>query len=206
MTLTNPEWKNVAVFASGRGTGFQSLIDANERGELGANLRVLVVNNPGAAAIERAKKHGIEWKLIDHRQRSREDFETELIATLEERDIELVVLAGFMRLLTSLFVTKYKFRIINIHPALLPSFPGAHAHRDALAHGVKVSGCSVHFVDEGEDTGPIILQKTVDVLQDDDEDSLSARILTEEHKLLPAAAQLFVDGRLRVDGRKVLID
>lgn len=205
MVVTDPDWLNVAAFASGRGTDFQSLIDANERGDLAVNLRVLIVNYYDAGAIARAEKHGIEWLFIDHRKRTREDFERELIAELDAREIGLVVLAGFMRLLSPLFVGHYKDRIINIHPALLPSFPGAHAHRDTLAYGVKLSGCTIHFVDEKEDHGPIIIQKAVDVLPGDTEETLALRILAEEHKLLPKVVGLFAAGKLVIEGRRVTI-
>lgn len=201
----------VAVMASGGGTDFQSLIDAWATGELAdARLVLLVTNNPKAHALERAKKAGIPSVIITHQGKSREAFDGEVMERLAEHGLSpgpegegLVVLAGFMRLLSPGFVQAYHHRIINIHPALLPSFPGTHAHRDVLAYGCKVSGCTVHFVDEGADSGPIILQRAVPVLEGDDETSLGARVLEEEHKVLPEAVRLFATGRLTVQGRVV---
>lgn len=197
--------------ASGGGTDFQSLIDAQAKGELaGAELVVLITNNPEAYALERATKAGIPSVVIPHLGKSREAFDAEVMEKLEWFGLSpgtkgegLVVLAGFMRLLSAGFVTAYNHRLINIHPALLPSFPGTHAHRDVLAYGCKVSGCTVHFVDEGTDSGPVILQRTVPVLEGDDEASLGARVLVEEHKALPEAVRLFATGRLTLEGRIV---
>ncbi len=199
---------NVGVLASGRGTDFQSLIDARERGELDVNLAVLVCNVPGAPALERAARHGIPAVVVDHRpfKKDREAFEREVVRVLRDRGVDLVVFAGFMRLVTGYFIREFPNRIINIHPALLPSFPGTHGHEDALRHGVKVSGCTIHFVDETEDGGPIILQKAVPVLDDDTVETLSARILEQEHVFLPLAVRLFAEGRLSVEGRRVRID
>ena len=196
---------NVGVLASGRGTDFQSIIDAVEAGELDVNIALLVCNNPDAYALERAGHHGIGSVVVDHRGRGREDFEAEIAGPLDEANVGLVVLAGFMRILTATFIRRYEGRMMNIHPSLLPSFPGAHAHRDALEYGVRVSGCTIHFVTEEVDGGPVILQKAVDVLPGDDEDTLGARVLAEEHKLLPEAVRLFAAGRLRLEGRKVTI-
>jgi phosphoribosylglycinamide formyltransferase-1 len=196
----------VAVLASGRGTDFQSIIDAKERSELDVEIVMLIVNNIDAKAIERAEKHRIPWKFIDHRGKSREDFEEEVIQTLEPLKVDLIVLAGFMRLVTPHLINRYPYRIINIHPALAPSFAGAHGHRDALRYGVKVSGCTIHFVDESVDGGPVILQKAVEVMDDDTEDTLSSRILEWEHIFLPLAVRLFSEGRLKVEGRRVRID
>jgi len=196
----------VAVLASGRGTDFQSIIDAKERGDLDVEIVLLIVNNKDAKAIARAERHRISWKFIDHRGRSREDFEDEVIRTLEPLKVDLIVLAGFMRLVTPHLIGHYPNRIINIHPALAPSFVGAHGHRDALNYGVKVSGCTIHFVDESVDGGPVILQKAVEVLDDDTEETLSERILEWEHIFLPLAVKLFSEGRLKVEGRRVKID
>lgn len=198
----------VGVLASGRGTDFQSLVDARDRGELDVELVVLICNVPGAPVLERARKARIPTAVIDHRPfgKDREAFEHEVVHVLREKRADLVVLAGFMRLVSSYFVGEFPNRIINIHPALLPSFPGAHGHRDALAHGVKVSGCTIHFVDTSVDGGPIILQKAVQVLDDDTEETLAARILEQEHVFLPLAVRLFAEGRLRVEGRRVRID
>ncbi len=199
---------NVGVLASGRGTDFQSLVDARERGDIDVTLAVLVCNVPGAPVIQRAQKHGVPAVAIDHKTfgKDREAFEREVVRVLRERRVELVVLAGFMRLLTGYFIREFPQRIINIHPSLLPAFPGAHAHADALAWGAKVTGCTIHFVDESVDGGPVILQKAVPVRDDDTVETLSARILEQEHVFLPLAVRLFAEGRLRVEGRRVRID
>ena len=198
----------IGVLASGRGTDFQSLVDARERGDLDVDLAVLVCNLPGAAVLDRAKAANVPAVVIDHRPygKDREGFEREVLKILREKRVELVVFAGFMRLVSAAFIRAFPNRIINIHPSLLPAFPGAHAHRDAIAAGVKVSGCTIHFVDASVDGGPIILQKAVPILEDDTEDSLAARILEQEHILLPLAVRLFAEGRLRVEGRRVRID
>ena len=199
---------HVGVLASGRGTDFQSLVDAAARGELDATIAVLICNVPGAPVLERAKRARVPTVVIDHRRfgKDREAWEREAAKALREHDVDLVVLAGFMRLLTPYFIGEFRNRIMNIHPSLLPAFPGTHAHRDALAHGVKVSGCTIHFVDESVDGGPIILQKAVPVLTDDTEETLSARVLEQEHIVLPLAVRLFAEGRLSVEGRKVRIN
>ncbi|MFA5896755.1 MAG: phosphoribosylglycinamide formyltransferase [Thermoplasmata archaeon] len=198
----------VGVLASGRGSDFQSLVDARDRGELDVDLAVLVCNVPGAPVLERAKRAGVPSVVVDHRPfgKDRDAFEREVVLVLREKRVDLVVLAGFMRLVSSYFVGEFPNRIINIHPALLPSFPGTHGQRDALAHGVKVSGCTIHFVDTSVDGGPIILQKAVPVLDDDTEETLAARILEQEHVFLPLAVRLFAEGRLQVEGRRVRID
>ncbi|MDG6220732.1 MAG: phosphoribosylglycinamide formyltransferase [Candidatus Thermoplasmatota archaeon] len=195
----------VAVLASGRGSNFQALLDEKNSGELEVEFCVLVVNNKDAGAIGRAEANGIPWRFVDHRGKTREDFEKELIGVLDVFEPELVVLAGFMRILTPLFVEHYEGRLINIHPALLPSFPGTHGQLDALEHGVKVSGCTVHFVNTAVDGGPIILQRTVPVMEDDTVETLSARIIQQEHKALPEAVRLFAEKRLRLEGRRVRI-
>lgn len=196
----------IAVLASGRGSNFQALIDASERGELpNADLVLLVVNNKEAKAIERAEKHGIDWTFISHVNKERVDFDTEVITKLNKYNVEGVILAGFMRILSSDFVSHFKNRILNIHPSLLPLFPGAHAHRDALDAKVTKSGCTVHFVDDGVDTGPIILQKEVVVKPDDTEESLSSRILVQEHIAFPEALHLFSSNRLKVRDNRVEI-
>ncbi len=196
---------NIGVLASGRGTDFQSIVDAVEAGELNVKIAVLIYNNPDAYARVRAEKAGIPAVFVDYRKKKREVFEREVVEVLKRYGVELVVLAGFMRLLTPYFISEFRNRIINIHPALLPSFPGTHAHRDTLNYGVKVSGCTVHFVDEHMDAGPIIIQRCVPVLEDDTEESLAARILEEEHKALPLAIRLYSEGRLRIEGRKVRV-
>ena len=198
----------VGVLASGRGTDFQSLVDARDRGELGADLAVLVCNVPGAPVLERARKAGVPAIVIDHRpfKNDRAAFEDEVVRVLRDKGVGLVVFAGFMRVVTERFVKEFPMRIMNIHPSLLPSFPGTHAQADALAFGAKVSGCTIHFVDSSVDAGPVILQKAVPVLDDDTPDTLAARILEQEHIFLPLAVRLFAEGRLRVEGRRVWID
>jgi len=169
----------VGVLASGRGTGFQSLVDARDRGDLDVELPILASNVPGAPVLDRAKKAGVPTAVVDHRGfgADREAFERELVRVLRENRVDLVVFAGFMRLVTPFFVRQFPSRIMNIHPSLLPAFPGAHAHRDVLASGAKVTGCTVHFVDASVDGGPIILQKALPVREDDTEETLEARVL-----------------------------
>ena len=195
----------MGVLCSGRGTDLQSIIDAIEAGQVPAEIAI-VLTDKEAYALERARKAGIEAVCVDRKQfAGREPFEKALIEKLEAAGVTLVVLAGFMRILTPYFVGHFAGRIMNIHPALLPSFPGAHAHRDVLAYGVKVSGCTVHFVDEGTDSGPIIMQAAVPVLDDDTEETLGARVLKEEHRIYPECIRLYCEGKLKVEGRKVTI-
>ncbi len=196
----------MGVLASGRGTDFQSIVDAVERGDLDADLAIMICNNKDAPVIGRAKKHNIPWVYIDHRGKSREEFEREVVRELKAREVDLVVFAGFMRIVTTYFVDQFRGRIINIHPSLLPSFPGTHAQKDAVEWGSKVSGCTVHFVDESVDGGPIIFQKAVPVYPEDTPDDLADRILEEEHKVLPYVIRLFAEGRLKIVERKVFID
>jgi phosphoribosylglycinamide formyltransferase-1 len=195
------------VLASGSGTNLQALIDAWKGGTLApAELVVVGVNIAGCGAIERAHKAGIETFVLSHKSfATREDFDRALVAELRSRDVELVVLAGFMRVLTGTFLDAFPLRVINIHPALLPAFPGVHAQKQALDCGVKLAGCTVHFVDKGTDTGPIIAQAAVPVLPGDDEDSLGKRILGEEHRLLPAVVRAVASGQVRVEGRQVRV-
>ncbi len=194
----------LGVLCSGRGTDLQSIIDAIQRGELNAEISVVLTDKPNVMALERAARAGIKNICVDRKKFSeRADFEAELLKNLA--GVDLVILAGFMRILSPEFVRRYAGRLMNIHPSLLPSFKGAHAHRDALAYGVKISGCTVHFVDEGTDSGPIILQAAVEVFDDDTEETLSARILEKEHVIYPQAIKLFVEGRLKIEGRKVKI-
>jgi phosphoribosylglycinamide formyltransferase-1 len=198
---------NVGVLASGGGTNLQALIVAAAREELGpAKLAVVGVNVAGCGAIERAQHAGIPTFVLDHKGfPSREAFDAALVAALRAHDVELLVLAGFMRLLTPAFLAAFPQRVMNIHPALLPAFPGTHAQRQALTYGVKFAGCTVHFVDSGTDTGAIIAQAVVPVLETDDEESLAARILSEEHRLLPAAVRAVAEGRVRIEGRHVRV-
>ncbi|MFC2343948.1 MAG: phosphoribosylglycinamide formyltransferase [Negativicutes bacterium] len=196
----------LGVLCSGRGTNLQSIMTAVESGQIPASIGVVLTDKPEAKALERAEKAGIPHAFIDRRAyETRRDFEEQLVAKLRQHDVSLVILAGFMRILSPYFVQQYPGRILNVHPALLPAFPGAHAHRDVLAYGVKVSGCTIHFVDEGTDSGPIILQAAVPVLPEDTEETLAERILDEEHRLYPRAIALCVKGQLRVEGRHVHI-
>ena len=193
----------VAVFVSGSGSNLQAIIDAKIEP---ANLAVVLSNKHDAYAIERAKKHKISVEIVNHKDfETREGFEKEIIKRLDKYSIELIVLAGFMRVLTPYFVGKFKNRIINLHPALLPSFPGMHAAKQALDYGVKYAGCTVHFVDECVDTGAIIIQAVVPVENDDTEDTLLEKIHKEEHRIYPEAVKLFCEHRLHIEGRRVFI-
>lgn len=196
----------LGVLCSGRGTNLQSIIAAIDAGEINAKIAVVIADKPDAAALSRAQNAGIKNICIDFKKfAERKDFEAALVEELRANGVTLVILAGFMRLLGKTFLREYGGRTMNIHPALLPSFAGAHAHRDALRYGVKISGCTVHFVDEGMDTGPIILQAAVPVAENDTEETLAARILVEEHKIYPQAIKLYCDGRIKTDGRRVEI-
>jgi len=197
---------NLGVLASGRGSNFQAIIDEIERGRLNARIQLLIVDNPEVYAIERAKKHGIEYLVMHPKEySSNNDFFFKIAEELKKRDVGLVVLAGFMRIVRKPMIDAFPNLIMNIHPALLPAFPGLHAQRQALEYGVKISGCTVHFVDEGMDTGPIIIQAAVPLLQDDTEETLSERILKLEHEIYPEAIKLFSEGRIDVEGRRVRI-
>jgi len=194
----------IAVLVSGGGTNLQAIIDACERGEIPCRVALVLSNKEDAYGLVRAKKHGIPTEVVRHRDfPSREAFDERLVETIRRSGAELVCLAGFMRVLTPVFVRAFPNRILNIHPALLPSFPGTHAQKQALEYGVRFSGCSVHFLDEGVDTGPIIVQAVVPVYDDDTEDSLGSRILTQEHRIYPMAIRLFFEGRLKIEGRRV---
>jgi phosphoribosylglycinamide formyltransferase-1 len=195
----------LGVLASGRGSNLQAIIDACETGQIDAVVALVISDVAEAYALERTRQYGIEAAFIDPSlHRTREEFDAAVLDLLRKHEVELVCLAGYMRLLSPFFIKAYKHRIMNIHPALLPAFPGLHAQRKALQHGVKLSGCTVHFVDEGVDTGPIIIQATVPILNDDTEEGLSARILEYEHQVYPRAIQLFAEGRLEIRGRRVL--
>ena len=197
----------LGVLCSGRGSNLQSIMEAIDKGQIKAELGIVLTDKPEAKALERAEAAGIKAVCVNRKECSgQQDFEEKLVAELHQAGVTCVVLAGFMRILSPYFVNEFKHQILNIHPSLLPSFCGAHAHRDVLAYGTKVSGCTIHFVDEGMDHGPIILQDTVPVMDDDTEDTLAARVLVKEHVLYPKAIQLFVDGRLElVDDRHVRI-
>ena len=196
------------VLALGGGSNLQSLIDNWQGGALApAELVVVGANVDGCQALDRAKKAGIETFLVRHKGfERREDFDRALAAELKKREVELVVLAGFMRVLSAAFLDAFPKRVINIHPALLPAFPGIHAQKQAFDYGVKVSGCTVHFVDAGTDTGPIIAQAVVPVLPDDTEEALQKRILVEEHRLLPAVVRAVAAGKVSVEGRRVRVE
>jgi phosphoribosylglycinamide formyltransferase 1 len=194
--------KRLGVFVSGSGTNLQAIIDA----EIPTVDIVLVFsNNPDSYGIERAKKHGIAYEIISHKSyETREDYEKEILSAIEPYKVDYIALAGFMRILSPLFVSAYKHKILNIHPALLPSFPGVHAVRQALEYGVKYTGVTVHFVDEGVDTGPIILQSVVEIDDDDTEDTLLQKIHQVEHKLYPQAIGLISDGKVEIRGKRVI--
>ena len=196
----------IGVLASGRGSNFQAIIDAIEKGGLKASIEILITDNPSAFAIERAKKHNIKYLFINPKEfATKDDFFKKIADELKTRGIELVILAGFMRIVRKPLTDAFPNRIMNIHPALLPAFPGLHGQKQALDYGVKISGCTVHFVDEGMDTGPVIIQAAVPVLPDDTEDTLSERILSFEHKIYPEAIRLFSEGRLEIKGRTVKV-
>jgi phosphoribosylglycinamide formyltransferase-1 len=196
----------VAVLASGRGSNLGAILEACQGEEFPARVLVVVSDRESAAALERARAAGVDAIFLDPKAHGdRAAYDRALTATLERYRPGLVCLAGFMRLLSPAFVSAWSGRLLNVHPSLLPAFPGLHPHRQALAYGVKVSGATVHFVDDGVDTGPVILQASVSVRPDDSEDSLSARILAEEHRLYPEAIRLFAEGRLVVDGRRVFM-
>ncbi len=196
----------IAVLASGRGSNFQALIDAIESRKIIAEIKLLIVDNPSAYAIQRAHNYSIEYLYIDpSKYPTKDEYYSEVANQLRMREVELVVLAGFMRVVKKPLLDAYPNRIMNIHPALLPSFPGLHGQKDALNYGVRISGCTVHFVDEGIDTGPVIIQAAVAVSPDDTEDILSQRILALEHKIYPEAVRLYAEGRLKIEGRTVKI-
>jgi phosphoribosylglycinamide formyltransferase-1 len=197
----------IGALASGSGSNLQSIIDSCQDGSLAAEVVLVLSNNPEAGALSRAEQAGIPRLCVDHRHYgSREEYDRTVVAALRDAGAELVVLAGFMRLISTVFLEAFPGRIMNIHPALLPAFPGLHVQRKALEYGARFAGCTVHFVDGGVDTGPIIIQAVVPVLDDDTEQSLAARILQQEHRIYPHAIQLFAEGRLRIEGRRVRID
>jgi len=197
----------LAVLVSGGGTNLQSIIDSIEAGRLEAELKVVLSDNPQAYALQRAKKHSIPTEVV-----SKTDFpgsvafNSEIARRLKNYGVELVALAGFMRIIGPAVLEAFPMRVINIHPSLLPSFPGLDVQRKAIEHGVKLSGCTVHFVDAGVDSGPVIIQAAVPVLDADTPETLAARILKEEHRIYPRAIQLFSEGRLKLDGRRVVIE
>jgi phosphoribosylglycinamide formyltransferase-1 len=197
----------IGVLISGSGTNLQAIIDAIEAGKLDAKIEVVLSNKADAQGLARAQKHGIPTEILNHKNfSSREAYDEAVVVLLRRRGVELVVLAGFMRLLSPVFIRAYSNRIMNIHPALLPSFPGLNVQQKAVEHGVRFSGCTVHFVNEECDEGPIIIQAVVPVFADDTGAALAARILEQEHRIFPRAIQLYAEGRLKVVGRKVWVD
>jgi phosphoribosylglycinamide formyltransferase-1 len=198
--------RRVGVLVSGRGSNLQALIDAARRGELGGEIAVVVSNVETALGLERARKAGIPALFRDHRGKKREAYDAEIVEVLRAHHVDLVCLAGFMRLLSPVFVRAFPGRIVNIHPALLPAFPGLDAQRQAWEHGAKVSGATVHLVDEGLDSGPIVAQEAVPVLSGDTLETLAARILEAEHRLYPRAVRILLEGRCRLEGRRVIVE
>ena len=196
--------KRLGILLSGRGSNFEAIADHIDRGELAAEIAVVVSNTSQAPGLEKARQRGLETVFLSSKGMLREEYDSRLVSVLKEKRVDLVCLAGFMRLLSPVLIQAFPNRILNIHPALLPAFPGLEAQRQALDYGVKVSGCTVHFVDEGLDSGPIVLQAVVPVLDDDTEEVLAARILLEEHKLYSQAISEVLENRVRVVGRRVI--
>jgi len=197
---------SLGILVSGSGSNLQAIIDNIEAGKLDAEVSIVISNNSTSYSLERCRRHALPFAVVDHRNYpSRDEFDRQMIEELETRNVELVIMAGFMRLLGKRFLAAFPMRIMNIHPALLPSFPGTHGQKKAFDYGVKFSGCTVHFVDEGVDTGPIIIQAVVPVCDTDTEETLSRRILKEEHRIYPEAIKLYAEGKLLVEGRKVRI-
>ncbi len=196
----------VGVLISGRGSNLQAVIDACQKGKIPAKVAVVVSNNPGAYGLKRARKHNIPTAVFEPDKFPDKDaYEQAIVKSLKEYGVGLVCLAGYMKIVGVTLLQNYRGKMINIHPALLPSFPGLHVQKAALDHGAKISGATVHFVDEGCDTGPIIIQAAVPVLENDTEETLSDRILEQEHKIYPEAVKLFAEGKLKIEGRKVKV-
>jgi phosphoribosylglycinamide formyltransferase-1 len=211
MSISRKTPLRVAVLASGRGSNLQSIIDAIEAGQVQAQIVAVISNKKDAVALERARKHELNDLFVDPkpfagRQDGREAYDRSLLEVLQQHNVELVLLAGYMKIVTAVLVNAYANRMMNIHPSLLPSFPGLDVQKKAIDWGCKLAGCTVHFVTEGVDEGPIIIQAAVPILDDDTPDTLAARILVQEHKIYPRAVQLFAEGRLRVEGRCVFIN
>lgn len=207
MSPENGERLALGVLVSGSGSNLQAILDAAARGRINVDVKVVISNKRKALGLERAREAGVPAVFLSHRKHpSRESFEDAMITVLREHQVRWVALAGFMRILTPHFLGAFVDRVINIHPALLPAFPGVHAQRQALEYGVKLAGCTVHFVDSGTDTGPIIAQAAVPVLDQDDEDSLGRRILAQEHRLYPAVLQLIAQNRVQRQGRRVVLE
>jgi len=199
--------KRIAVLLSGRGSNFEALADSVAAGRIpNTEIALVVSNREGAQGIDKARARGIETCVIPSKGLEREAYDKLVVAALKEKKVDLVCLAGYMRLLSAYFVAAFPGRIVNIHPSLLPAFPGLESQRQALEHGAKCSGCTVHFVDENLDAGPIILQAVVPILDDDTESTLSERVLREEHRIYSEAVRIVLEGRYRIEGRRVLID
>ena len=198
--------KHIAVLLSGRGSNFDALAASVEAGRIpNADISIVISNRDNAPGIEKARARGIDARVIPSKGLEREAYDRQVVATLREKSVDLVCLAGYMRLLSPYFVKEFPQRILNIHPSLLPAFPGLEPHRQALEHGAKFSGCTVHFVDENLDAGPIIMQAVVPIEDDDTPETLAARILKEEHRIYTEAVRIVLEGRYRVDGRRVLL-
>ena len=211
MSISRTTPLRVAILASGRGSNLQAIIDAIEAGQVQAQIVAVISNKKDAVALERARRHGLKDLFVDPkpfagRPDSREAYDRSLLEILQQYDAELVLLAGYMKIVTAVLVNAYANRMMNIHPSLLPSFPGLDVQKKAIDWGCKLAGCTVHFVTEGVDEGPIIIQAAVPILDEDTSDTLAARILVQEHKIYPRAVQLFAEDRLKVDGRRVFID
>jgi len=205
--IMEPGPLQLGVLASGRGSNFDAICDAIDKGQLQAEIKILISDKNGAPVLQKAANRGIKTLFVNPQDfTGREDYERLLVEKLHEARVNIIALAGYMRLVGPIFLQAYANRILNIHPALLPSFTGLHAQRQAVEYGVKFSGCTVHIVDQGMDSGPIVMQAVVPVYDDDDEESLSERILEQEHNIYWQALQLFAEGRVYIDGRKVRID
>lgn len=196
--------KRLGILISGRGSNFEAIARSVQAGRIRAEIAVVISNKPEALGLASAKEMGLQTRCITSRGKERESFDREVVAALKEFRVDLVCLAGFMRILSPYFVREYPRRILNVHPALLPAFQGENAQRQALDYGVKFTGCTVHMVDEGVDTGPIVCQAVVPVEDNDTEQTLAARILKEEHRIYSEAICLLLEGKLRFDGRRVL--
>jgi len=199
--------KRIGVLLSGRGSNFEALADSVACGRIpNAEIAIVISNQPNAPGLQKAEVRGIAARMIPSKGLQREAYDRQVVAVLQEYKIDLVCLAGYMRLLSPYFIAAFPQRILNIHPSLLPSFPGLESQKQALDHGVKFAGCTVHFVDENLDAGPIVLQAVVPVLDADDEHSLAARILHEEHRIYSEAVKIVLEGKYRIEGRRVLHD
>jgi phosphoribosylglycinamide formyltransferase-1 len=210
MSRNSPRLVRLGLLVSGRGSNLQAIIDAIEGNSLSAEIAVVLSNKQDAAGLERARKHGapavwLDPKPFAGRPDRREAYDRALLEVLQKHEVDLVLLAGYMKIVTAVLVAAYENRMMNIHPSLLPSFPGLDVQKKAIEHGCKIAGCTVHFVTEGVDEGPIIIQAAVPILEGDTPDALAARILEQEHKVYPRAVQLYAEGRLRVEGRRVVV-